>query len=91
MSEIALTVIKVLYLALLWLFILSVVSVIRSDLFGRTVPTPSPVDDPQPSRWRSRPGPKKGAAGQEGAPAQADHRARCADRPVGRAWPTAWC
>ncbi len=37
MSEIALTVIKVLFLALLWLFILSSVSVIRSDLFGRTV------------------------------------------------------
>jgi FHA domain-containing protein len=40
MSEIALTVLKVLFLALLWLFILSVVSVIRSDLFGRTVPAP---------------------------------------------------
>jgi hypothetical protein len=38
MSEIALTVIKVLFLALLWLFIASAVSVIRSDLFGRTVP-----------------------------------------------------
>src|SRR5919107_3869341 len=38
MSEIALTVLKVLFLALLWLFILSAVSVIRSDLFGRTVP-----------------------------------------------------
>ena len=48
MSEIAVTVIKVLYLALLWLFILSVVSVIRSDLFGRTVPTPDPADQPQP-------------------------------------------
>lgn len=48
MSELAVTAIKVLYLALLWLFILSVVSVIRSDLFGRTVPHPSPVDDPQP-------------------------------------------
>ena len=40
MSEIALTVIKVLYLALLWVFIASAVSVIRSDLFGRTVPMP---------------------------------------------------
>ena len=48
MSELAVTAIKVLYLALLWLFILSVVSVIRSDLFGRTVPQPSPVDEPQP-------------------------------------------
>lgn len=40
MSEIALTVIKVLFLALLWVFIASAVSVIRSDLFGRTVPMP---------------------------------------------------
>ena len=49
MSEIALTVIKVLFLALLWLFIASAVSVIRSDLFGRTVPAPGSIDlDPQP-------------------------------------------
>ena len=48
MSELAVTAIKVLYLALLWLFILSAVSVIRSDLFGRTVPNPTPVDEPQP-------------------------------------------
>jgi pSer/pThr/pTyr-binding forkhead associated (FHA) protein len=48
MSELAVTAIKVLYLALLWLFILSVVSVIRSDLFGRAVPQPTPVDEPQP-------------------------------------------
>ena len=40
MSEIALTVIKVLFLALLWLFILSVAGVIRSDLFGRAVSAP---------------------------------------------------
>ena len=40
MSEIALTVIRVLFLALLWVFIASAVSVIRSDLFGRTVPMP---------------------------------------------------
>ena len=53
-----LTIIKVLYLALLWLFILSAVSVIRSDLFGRTVPAPDrrraqPLEAPPPP-------PKKG-------------------------------
>jgi pSer/pThr/pTyr-binding forkhead associated (FHA) protein len=37
MSEIAVTLIKVLFLALLWIFILSVASVIRSDLFGKPV------------------------------------------------------
>jgi pSer/pThr/pTyr-binding forkhead associated (FHA) protein len=39
MSEITLTIVKVLFLALLWLFILFVASVIRSDLFGRAVPS----------------------------------------------------
>ena len=57
MSEIALTVIKVLFLALLWLFILSAVSVIRSDLFGRAVPTPDEpqeLESPAPPPRRSR-------------------------------------
>jgi Inner membrane component of T3SS, cytoplasmic domain len=53
MSEIALTVLKVLFLALLWLFILSAVSVIRSDLFGRTVPAP----DGQPQELEAPPPP----------------------------------
>jgi pSer/pThr/pTyr-binding forkhead associated (FHA) protein len=56
MSEIALTVIKVLFLALLWLFILSAVSVIRSDLFGRTVPAP---DQPEAQELESPPPPPK--------------------------------
>ncbi len=43
MSEIALTIIKVAFLALLWLFILSAVSVIRTDLFGKTVRAPGPA------------------------------------------------
>jgi pSer/pThr/pTyr-binding forkhead associated (FHA) protein len=59
-SEIALTVIKVLFLALLWLFILSAVSVIRSDLFGRTVraedDSPQQLESPPPPpRRRGRP------------------------------------
>ncbi|GAA3629517.1 FHA domain-containing protein FhaB/FipA [Microlunatus ginsengisoli] len=62
MSEITLTIIKVLYLALLWLFILSAVSVIRSDLFGRTVPNP---DQPRP--LEEPPPPKKGKR-RRGAP-----------------------
>ena len=56
MSEIALTIIKVLFLALLWLFILSAVSVIRSDLFGRTVPSP---EQPQPRELPTPPPVKK--------------------------------
>jgi pSer/pThr/pTyr-binding forkhead associated (FHA) protein len=68
MSELAVTAIKVLYLALLWLFILSVVSVIRSDLFGRTVPTPSRVDDPQPQPLEEPVRAKKSRRGKRGRP-----------------------
>ncbi len=59
MSEIALTVLKVLFLALLWLFIFSAVSVIRTDLFGKTVPAPDQpeareLESPAPPSRRSR-------------------------------------
>ena len=66
MSELAVTAIKVLYLALLWLFILSVVSVIRSDLFGRAVPQPGPTDEPQPLEEPARA--KKSRRGKKGEP-----------------------
>jgi pSer/pThr/pTyr-binding forkhead associated (FHA) protein len=39
MSELTLTLIKIGFLALLWLFVLSSVSVIRSDMFGERVET----------------------------------------------------
>jgi len=64
-SEIALTIIKVLFLALLWLFILSAVSVIRSDLFGRTVPAPG---QPAAQELESPPPPPKKAKRQRGEP-----------------------
>lgn len=38
MSELTLTLIKLGFLAVLWLFVLSAVSVIRSDIFGARVP-----------------------------------------------------
>ena len=56
MSEIALTVIKVLFLALLWLFIFSAVSVIRSDLFGKAV---SAADQPGDQELESPPPPPR--------------------------------
>ena len=64
MSEIALTVIKVLFLALLWLFILSAVSVIRSDLFGRTVR----AEDDLPQQLESPPPPPRRRGRQRGEP-----------------------
>jgi pSer/pThr/pTyr-binding forkhead associated (FHA) protein len=65
MSEIALLIIKVVFLALLWLFILSAVSVIRSDLFGRTVRA---SDQPQPQELETPPPPPRKAKRQRGQP-----------------------
>ena len=65
MSEIALLIIKVVFLALLWLFILSAVSVIRSDLFGKTVRA---SDQPQPQELETPPPPPKKAKRQRGQP-----------------------
>jgi pSer/pThr/pTyr-binding forkhead associated (FHA) protein len=65
MSEIALTVIKVLFLALLWLFILSAVSVIRSDLFGKTVAAP---DQPRAQELESPPPPPRKTKRSRGDP-----------------------
>ncbi|NPC98806.1 FHA domain-containing protein [Nocardioides sp. zg-DK7169] len=38
MSELTLLLVKIAYLAILWIFVLSAVSVIRSDMFGARVP-----------------------------------------------------
>ncbi|HZC25991.1 MAG TPA: FHA domain-containing protein [Actinopolymorphaceae bacterium] len=53
MSELTLTIIKLGFLAVLWLFVLSTVSVIRSDLFGSRVTNRKndrPPRQPKPSR-----------------------------------------
>jgi pSer/pThr/pTyr-binding forkhead associated (FHA) protein len=47
MSELTLTLIKLGFLAVLWLFVLSAVSVIRSDIIGTKAPT---LARPQPAR-----------------------------------------
>jgi pSer/pThr/pTyr-binding forkhead associated (FHA) protein len=65
MSEIALLIIKVVFLALLWLFILSAVSVIRSDLFGKTVRA---SEQPQPQELETPPPPPRKAKRQRGQP-----------------------
>ena len=65
MSDIALTVIKVVYLALLWLFILSAVSVIRSDLFGKTVRA---SDQVQPQELETPAAPPRRTKRQRGEP-----------------------
>jgi Inner membrane component of T3SS, cytoplasmic domain len=64
MSELTLFLIRVAYLAILWIFVLSAISVIRSDMFGARVPeaarsgggkTPKAPKPPKPSKRRSAP------------------------------------
>lgn len=59
MSAIAVTLLKVLFLALLWAFILSCAGVIKTDLFGRSVPAnelPRDLDQPKKKRQRIKRG-----------------------------------
>ena len=57
MSAIAVTLLKVLFLALLWVFIMSAAGVIKTDLFGRTVPASElPRDLERPRRRRAKKG-----------------------------------
>lgn len=57
MSNLTLTLIQLGFLAVLWLFVLSAVSVIRSDIFGTRVEVPKaakakPVRQPKPAKQR---------------------------------------
>ncbi|MGH3367516.1 MAG: FHA domain-containing protein FhaB/FipA [Nocardioidaceae bacterium] len=66
MSEFTLTLIKFGFLALLWIFVLSAVSVIRSDLFGARV-DPQAARQPKAAKPARQPKPKP-ARKQRGAP-----------------------
>jgi len=60
-SELTLFLVRIAYLAILWIFVLSAISVIRSDMFGARVP--STVGDgrpPKPART-SKPAKRRGA------------------------------
>lgn len=65
MSELTLTLIKLGYLALLWLFVFSVVSAVRADIFGVRVATPVA------SRTAKQAKPAKPAKPARGAPTRA--------------------
>jgi hypothetical protein len=55
MSELTLTLIKLGFLAVLWLFVLSAVSVIRSDIFGTKAPsTPRPAKQKAPAKQKTK-------------------------------------
>ena len=62
MSELTLTLIKVGFLALLWMFVLSSVSVIRSDMFGERIDRQRAAAAPKQSRSSKRPPKKKRGA-----------------------------
>jgi pSer/pThr/pTyr-binding forkhead associated (FHA) protein len=56
MSELTLLLIRFAYLAVLWIFVLSAISVIRSDMFGARVPeTARNAGAPPPRKARSKP------------------------------------
>lgn len=67
MSELTLTIIRLGFLAVLWMFVLTAVSVMRSDLFGRRVASrPQPrkaAPAPRPARQEKSPKPAKGRRG----------------------------
>ncbi|HEX7188165.1 MAG TPA: FHA domain-containing protein [Actinomycetes bacterium] len=69
MSELTLTIIRLGFLAVLWMFVLTAVSVMRSDLFGRrTASRPQPrrgqtAPPARPARQEKPPKPTKGKRG----------------------------
>jgi pSer/pThr/pTyr-binding forkhead associated (FHA) protein len=63
MSELTLVLIKFAYLAILWIFVLAAISVVRSDMFGARVPASA-------KEKRSRQRPSKPSRPRRGAPRQ---------------------
>lgn len=84
MSELTLFLIRIAYLAILWIFVLSAVSVIRSDMFGARMPEPAraPARAKQPKAKPAKP--RRGVPTHvlvvEGA--NAGERAELADAPI---------
>lgn len=59
MSELTLFLIRVAYLAILWIFVLSAISVIRSDMFGARVPEAARGAEARKEKRRDRKAPPK--------------------------------
>ena len=55
MSELTLTLIKLGFLAVLWLFVLSAISVIRSDIFGTKAPAAAGRPQAKPKKQPAKP------------------------------------
>ena len=88
MSELTLFLIRFAYLAILWIFVLSAISVIRSDMFGARVPETARGAVPPPSRKAGKG--SKAPARRRGSPSHllvvegenAGARAELADAPL---------
>lgn len=62
MSELTLFLIRLAYLAILWIFVLSAISVIRSDMFGARVPEGGRVDTAKRKPGKAKqPGRRRGS------------------------------
>ena len=66
MSELTLFLVRAAYLAILWIFVLSAISVIRSDMFGARVPeaartTARAGKAPKPAKQKKPAKPRRGA------------------------------
>ena len=59
MSELTLFLIRLAYLAILWIFVLSAISVIRSDMFGARMPTTGPAPGKAPKQPKQKAPPKR--------------------------------
>jgi len=58
-SELTLFLIRIAFLAILWIFVLSAISVIRSDMFGARVPEAARGVEPRREKKGSKPPPKR--------------------------------
>jgi pSer/pThr/pTyr-binding forkhead associated (FHA) protein len=61
MSELTLFLIKISYLAILWIFVLSAISVVRSDMFGARLPATAKEAAPPKTRRQPKQKAKKGS------------------------------
>ncbi|MEQ6899927.1 FHA domain-containing protein [Nocardioides sp. YIM 152588] len=58
MPELTLFLVRIAYLAILWIFVLSAISVIRSDMFGARLPSPAAAP-PAPRATKQKTTPRK--------------------------------
>ena len=90
MSELTLLLIRIAYLAVLWIFVLSAISVIRSDMFGARVPETARGAQAAPAKKEKRGKAAKPSGKRRGAPTHllvveggnAGERADLADAPL---------